>query len=165
MTRLTLDTQNADFTPRIVGIATNRHSFGMPASLCAAVAKPQDDKPAKVSILIEAAADEIFFVLTLEAWNDLQRQLDAKVKEWAHTDQPAPFPPGDYADSAERQHLVAQLLATTQRNDELRNEVKKLTADLDYAKNARKGLLAELEKLRAWKEKVTSIILHEILEG
>ena len=55
------------------------------------------------------------------------------------------------------------LVATTERNDELRNEVKKLTADLDYAKNARKGLLSELEKLRAWKEKVTSIILHEIL--
>ena len=54
MTRPTFDT-NADFTPRIVGITTNRHNFGLPASLCAAVAKPQDDKPAKVVILIEAA--------------------------------------------------------------------------------------------------------------
>ena len=161
MTRPMLDT-NADFTPRIVGV-TNRHNFSMPASLCAAVAPPRDNNPACGALWIEAAAGEIFFVLTLEAWNEMQRQLDAKVREWAHTDQPAPFPPGNYADSAERQHLVAQLLATTERNDELRNEVKKLTADLDYAKVARKGLLAELEKLRAWKEKVTSIILHEIL--
>ena len=162
MTRPTFDT-NADFTPRIVGITTNRHNFGLPASLCAAVAKPQDDKPAQVSIWINAAACEIFFVLTLESWNEMQRQLEAKVREWAHTDQPASFSPGDYADSAERQHLVAQLAQLGDRNIELSGRVKELTTQLETLTIAREILLKQVETLRAWKEKVTSIILHEIL--
>ena len=158
-----LDADNADFTPRTIGIVTNRHSFGMPASLCAAVAKPQDDKPAKVSILIEAAADETFFVLTLEAWNEMQRQLDAKVKEWAHTDQPAPFPPGDYADSAERKHLVAQLAYFTEISNQMQVELRALNHRYAVAEESRKSLVDQVEKLRKWQSEVRTMILAGML--